>query len=77
MKVKILTNDFIEDISVGSLVEAKYFKDMSSEEKVKWANVLTGERESQTLWDDLDVFVQNSKDEWLWMYDDDIEIVEE
>ena len=50
---------------------------MSSEEKVKWANVLTGERESQTLWDDLDVFVQNSKDEWLWMYDDDIEIVEE
>jgi len=35
MKVKILTNDFIEDIPVESLVEAKYFKDMSSEEKVK------------------------------------------
>ena len=77
MKVKILTNDFIEDIPVGSLVEAKYFKDMSSEEKVKWANVLTGEEESQTLWNDLDVFVQNSKGEWLWMYEDDIEIVKE
>jgi len=77
VKVKILTNDFIEDIPVGSLVEAKYFKDMSSEEKVKWANVLTGEEESQTLWNDLDVFVQNSKGEWLWMYEDDIEIVKE
>jgi len=77
MKVKILTNDFIEDIPVRSLVEAKYFKDMSSEEKVKWANVLTGEEESQTLWDDLDVFVQDSKGEWLWMYEDDIDIVEE
>ena len=50
---------------------------MSSEEKVKWANVLTGEEESQTLWDDLDVFVQDSKGEWLWMYEDDIDIVEE
>jgi len=77
MKVKILSNDFIEDIPVGSLVEAEYFKDMSSEEKVKWANVLTGEEESQTLWDDIDIFVQNSKGEWLWMYDDDIEIMEE
>jgi len=77
MKVKILTNDFIEDIPVRSLVEAKYFKDMSSEEKVKWANVLTGEEESQTLWDDLDVFVQDSKGEWLWMYEDDIDIVKE
>jgi len=77
VKVKILTNDFIEDIPVGSLIEAKYFKNMSSEEKVKWANVLTGEEESQTLWDDLDVFVQDSKGEWLWMYEDDIDIVEE
>jgi len=77
MKIKILNNDFIEDIPVGALVEAKYFKDISSEEKVKWANVLTSEEESQTLWDDLDVFVQNSKGEWLWMYEDDIEIVEE
>ena len=77
MKVKILTNDFIEDIPVGSLIEAKYFKNMSSEEKVKWANVLTGEEESQTLWDDLDVFVQDSKGEWLWMYEDDVEIIEE
>jgi len=77
VKVKILTNDFIEDIPVGSLIEAKYFKNMSSEEKVKWANVLTGEEESQTLWDDLDVFVQDSKGEWLWMYEDDVEIIEE
>jgi len=77
MKVKILSNDFIEDIPVGSLVEAKYFKDMSSEEKAKWANVLKGEEESQTLWDDLDVFVQDSKGEWIWMYDDDIEVVKE
>jgi len=76
MKVKILTNDFIKDISVGSLVEAKYFIDMSSEEKVKWANVLKGEEESQTLWDDNDIFVQDSKGEWLWMYDD-VEIVKE
>jgi len=77
MKVKILSNDFIEDIPVGSIVEAKYFIDMSSEEKVKWANVLKGEEESQTLWDNLDVFVQDSKGEWIWMYEDDIEIVEE
>ena len=77
MKVKILSNDYIEDIPVGSLIEAKYFKDMSSEEKVKWANVLTGEEESQTLWDNLDIFVQDSKGEWIWMYDDDVEIVKE
>jgi len=77
MKIRILNNDFITDISVGTIIEAKYFKDMSSEEKVNWANVLTGEEESQTLWNDLDVFVQNSKGEWLWMYEDDIEIVEE
>jgi len=75
MKVKILINDFIEDTPVGSLVEAKYFKDMSSEEKVKWANVLKGEEESQTLWDDNDIFAKNSKGEWLWMYEDDIDIV--
>ena len=65
MKVKILSNDFIEDIPVGSIVEAKYFIDMSSEEKVKLANVLKGEEESQTLWDNLDVFVQDSKGEWI------------
>ena len=77
MKVKILSNDYIEDIPTGALVEAKYFKDMLSEEKVKWANVLKGEEESQTLWDDLDIFVQDSKGEWLWMYNDDVEIIEE
>ena len=77
MKVKILTNDFIEDIPVGVVIEAKYFKDMSSEEKVKWANVLKGEEESQTLWDDSDIFVQDSRGEWIWMYEDDVEVVKE
>ena len=76
MKIRILNNNYIEDIPVREIVEAKYFKDMSSEEKIKWANVLKGEEESQTLWDDNDIFVQDSKGEWLWMYDD-VEIVKE
>ena len=65
MKVKI--------ISTGKIVEAKRFKDLTSEE-------IKASTNSICLWDDKDLFVKfpDEKETWWdYMFDSEVKIIEE
>lgn len=69
MKVKMLVSDY--GIKEGDIVSAKYFKDISDEEKEMSINDLT-------LYNPSDIFIDIDGDGIYdgFMFDDEVEIIE-
>lgn len=74
MKARILDKYNAEDcgVEVNGIVEAKYFKDLDP----KFKDDL---RDSglENLWKDNDIFVKDAEGDWLYMYDEEVEILPE
>lgn len=70
MKVKVLKN--VDNFKEGEIVEAKRFNELSEEEKLATVATTT---DDPFMWDGDELFIHYKGDEWLYMYDDEVEIL--
>jgi len=76
MKVKILkfNNDSISDHKIGDIVEAKRLYELTKEEMEESIGQIDV---NDSLWEIDDIFIHEKGNYWAYVFDDEVEIVEE
>jgi len=76
MKVKILNinNDSISEKEIGEIVDAKRFYELTKDEIEESVGKIDT---NDTLWEIDDIFIHEKDNYWVYMLDDDVEIIEE
>jgi len=75
MKVKILENkNSISKRKIGEIIEAKRLYELTEEELKESIGYIPND---ELLWEKNDIFVHEEGNYWVYMFDEEVEIMEE
>ena len=75
MKVKILEiNNSISKRKIGEIIEAKRLHELTEEELIESIGYIP---DDESLWEKSDIFIHDEGNYWVYMLENEVEIVEE